>query len=80
MFSDSFYADVQLSPGARIPLPEDHEERGLYVLEGSVSVAGQSFDSSRMLVFRPKDRIAFAAGPRGARLILLGGAPLEGLR
>jgi redox-sensitive bicupin YhaK (pirin superfamily) len=33
-----------------------------------------------MLVFRPKDRIAFAAGPRGARLILLGGAPLEGPR
>jgi redox-sensitive bicupin YhaK (pirin superfamily) len=48
VFSDSFYADVQLAPGARIPLPEDHEERGLYVLEGSVSVAGQSFDSGRM--------------------------------
>ena len=80
VFSDSFYADVQLSPGARIPLPEDHEERGLYVLEGSVSVAGQSFDSGRMLAFRPKDRIAVAAGPKGARLILLGGEPLEGPR
>jgi redox-sensitive bicupin YhaK (pirin superfamily) len=33
-----------------------------------------------MLVFRPKDRIAVAAGPMGARLILLGGAPLKGPR
>jgi redox-sensitive bicupin YhaK (pirin superfamily) len=48
VFSDNFYADVQLSPGARIPLPEDHEERGLYVLEGSVSVAGQPFGSDRI--------------------------------
>jgi redox-sensitive bicupin YhaK (pirin superfamily) len=24
VFSDTFYADVQLKPGARIPLPDDH--------------------------------------------------------
>lgn len=80
VFSDTFYADVQLKPDARIPLPDDQEERGLYILEGSVSVAGQSFESGRMMVFRPKDRIAVAAGPHGARLMLLGGAPLEGPR
>jgi len=61
-------------------LPEGHEERGLYVLDGLVSVAGQSFDLGRMLVFRPKDRIALPAGPKGARPILLGGAPLDGPR
>jgi Pirin C-terminal cupin domain len=49
VFSDTFYADVQLKPGARIPLPDDHEERELYILEGSVSVAGQSFESGRMM-------------------------------
>jgi redox-sensitive bicupin YhaK (pirin superfamily) len=80
VFSDTFYADVQLKPDARIPLPDDHEERGLYILEGSVSVAGQSFESVRMMVFRPKDRIGVAAGPQGARLMLLGGAPLGGPR
>jgi Pirin C-terminal cupin domain len=66
VFSDTFYADVQLKPGARIPLPDDHEERELYILEGSVSVAGQSFESGRMM-FRPKHRIGVAAGPQGAR-------------
>src|SRR5208283_3869439 len=53
---------------------------GLYVLEGSISVAGQSFDAGQMMVFRPKDRISVAAGPAGARLIILGGATLGGPR
>src|SRR5574337_1442265 len=78
IFSDTFYADVQLGPHARIPLPDDHEDRGVYVVEGSISVAGQSFESARLLVFRPRDRIAVKAGETGARVILLGGAPLEG--
>ena len=80
VFSETFYADAELKPGARIPLPEDHEDRGLYILEGSISVAGQSFQAGQMMVFRPKDSIAVAAGPRGARLILLGGATLGGPR
>ena len=80
VFSEIFYADAELKPGARIPLPDDHEERGLYILEGSISVAGQSFEAGRMMVFRPRDGIAVAAGPRGARLILLGGATLGGPR
>ena len=41
VFSDIVYSDVQMNPGARIPLPDDHEERGLYILEGSISVAGR---------------------------------------
>jgi redox-sensitive bicupin YhaK (pirin superfamily) len=73
VFSDLFYADVVLAPGARAPLPDDHEDRGLYVVEGSISVAGQTFDAAQMMVFRPGDRITVAGGERGARLILLGG-------
>jgi len=72
-FSDLFYADVALAPGARAPLPDDHEDRGLYVVEGSISVTGQTFDAGQMMVFRPGDRITVAGGERGARLILLGG-------
>ncbi len=80
VFTDSFYADAKLEPGARMPLPDDHEDRGLYLLEGSISVAGQSFDAGQMMVFRPKDHISVAAGPAGARLIILGGATLSGPR
>ena len=78
--SEMFYADAVLQPGAAIPLPDNHEDRGVYVLEGQVEVAGQSFDAGRMMVFRPGDRISLKAGPLGARLLLLGGETLEGPR
>ena len=76
VFSETFYADVALQPGARFPLPDDHEDRGLYVLEGSISIAGQTFDPGRMMVFRPGDPIPGAAGEAGARLMALGGATM----
>lgn len=80
VFSDTFYADVTLAPGTRFPLPDDHEDRGLYVVEGVISIAGQDFEAGRMMVFRPGDRITVAAGPSGARLMALGGATLGGPR
>ncbi|MGD9919463.1 MAG: pirin family protein [Paenirhodobacter sp.] len=80
MPSDLFYADAELAPGAGLPLPDDHEDRGVYVLRGSVSVGGQTFEAGRMLVFRPGDRISVHAGDAGARLMILGGATLDGPR
>ena len=80
MPSEVFYADAVLAAGAAIPLPEDHEDRGVYVLEGEVSCAGQVFQAGRMLVFRPGDRISVKAGEAGARLMLLGGATMGGPR
>ncbi len=76
VFSALFYADVALKPGARAPLPDEHEDRGLYVVEGAITVAGQTFETGQMLVFRPGDRITIAGGEHGGRLILLGGANL----
>lgn len=79
-FSDMFYADAVLSAGATLPLPPEHEDRGVYVVEGDVTVAGDTFEAGRMLVFRPNDDITLTAGPRGARLMLLGGETLNGPR
>lgn len=80
MFSETFYADVKLDPGSRLPLPNDHEDRGIYIVEGSILVAGQQYEASQMMVFRPGDAITVAAGPQGARLMILGGATLNGPR
>lgn len=80
LYSDAFYADVALGAGCRFPLPDDHEDRGIYILEGSIMIAGQEFEASRMMVFRPGDRITVAAGSGGARLMILGGATLGGPR
>src|SRR4051794_7790839 len=78
--SGLFYADADLSPGAALPLPEGHEERGAYVVHGAVEVAGTSFEAGRMLLFRAGDRLALRAGPEGARLLMLGGAAMDGPR
>ena len=80
LFTEAFYLDVTLAPGARFPLPDDHEDRGLYITEGSITIAGQDFPAGQMMVFRPGDLITVAAGPQGARLLALGGATMNGPR
>jgi redox-sensitive bicupin YhaK (pirin superfamily) len=78
--SPLFYADAALAPGAAVPLPDGHDERAAYVLDGEVEVAGDRFVAGRMLVFRAGDRLALRAGLQGARLLLLGGAAMDGPR
>jgi redox-sensitive bicupin YhaK (pirin superfamily) len=80
MQSEIFYADVILQPGAQFPLPDDHEDRGLYITQGSVEVAGDVFEAGQMMVFRPGDALSVKAGAQGARLMALGGATLNGPR
>lgn len=80
LYSDTFYLDVTLDPGARFPLPDDHEDRGLYVTEGRIRIAGQEFTAGQMMVFRPGDAITVQAGDRGTRLMALGGETLNGPR
>ena len=79
-FSEMFYADAILQAGAKLPLPDNHEDRGLYVTQGSVTIGGDEFNSGRMLVFRPGDQITVEAGSKGARLVVLGGETLNGPR
>jgi len=79
-FTETFYADVILSAGAALPLPDEHEDRGVYVVEGSILVAGETFEAGRMMVFRPGDHISLKAGETGARLMVLGGETMNGPR
>lgn len=78
-FSAMFYADATLAAGASLPLPAEHEERAVYVVAGAVEVAGDRFAAGRLLVFRPGDAITLVA-PEPARLLLLGGEPMDGPR
>ncbi len=78
--SEALYADATLAAGAVLPLPDTHEDRGVYILQGEVSVGGLTHRAGEMLVFRPGDRLGVTAGPQGARLMVLGGATMEGPR
>lgn len=53
MQSETFYLDVVLVAGAAFPLPDNHEDRGIYVTEASIEVAGDTVEAGRMMVFRP---------------------------
>ncbi|MEM7528887.1 MAG: pirin family protein [Pseudomonadota bacterium] len=78
-FSEMFYGDAMLQAGAVLPLPDDHEDRAVYVVSGRVSVAGETFDTGRMLVFRPGDPVAIKA-EEASRLMILGGETMGGPR
>jgi redox-sensitive bicupin YhaK (pirin superfamily) len=82
-FSDLFYADVVLEQNTPLPLPTDYEERAAFVAEGSVDLIpdGETFNAGQLLVFKPGAQISLrAAGSSPARLMLLGGEPMDGPR
>lgn len=82
-FSGMFYADITLEEGARLPVPVEHEERAAYIVEGSLDLIpeGGTFDAGQLLIFKPGEEITLRAGAsRSARMMLLGGEPLDGKR
>jgi redox-sensitive bicupin YhaK (pirin superfamily) len=78
-FSPLFYADAAVNPGASLVLSDEHDERAIYLLEGKLEIAGQFFEAGQLLVFSPGDEVVIEA-VSAARLLLLGGDPLDGPR
>jgi redox-sensitive bicupin YhaK (pirin superfamily) len=79
MVSDWFYVEVNLAVGLSAPLDADYEERAIYVVEGEVEIAGDTFEGPRLLVFRPGDAITVTA-KRPTRMMFLGGTAVGGPR
>jgi len=79
VFSETVYVDAALAPDARLEIPPEYEERAVYIAEGRIEIGGDSFEEGRMLVFRAGDPVTVTAGGP-ARVLLLGGAPLDGPR
>jgi redox-sensitive bicupin YhaK (pirin superfamily) len=81
--SEMFYADITLEAGARLPVPAEHEERAAYIVEGVVELPrdGGNFDAGQLLIFKPGEEITLQAPEATpARVMLLGGAPMDGKR
>ena len=77
--SEWFYTELVLDQGATAPLDPDYEDRAIYVVDGEVDISGDTFEGPRLLIFRPGDRITIRA-IRPTRVMLLGGATMEGPR
>lgn len=79
MPSPTLYWDVLLSPGASFSVPADYEERAVYALMGSFSIAGIAYEPLQLLVLRPDDILTVKAETE-TRLVVVGGEPLDGPR
>ena len=77
--SPMFYADVTLRTGTTVTMTPDYAQRAAYLLEGAVDCAGARHAPPLMLVFDSKVRAAITAR-EPARLLLIGGEPLDGER
>lgn len=79
VYSDLFYLHGELQAGARLSLPEDQPERAVYVVEGGVELGGRQVGPGSLAVVKPGGAPGLTA-VRPSRVMLLGGAPLEGRR
>ena len=77
--SSLFYADAVMSPGATLSLPSEHEERAVYVIDGAIDCGAGRTEPGRMLVLVPGASVTLRTDAP-ARVVLLGGAPLDGPR
>jgi redox-sensitive bicupin YhaK (pirin superfamily) len=79
VLSPTLYVEALLPAGARLALPEEHEERGVYVVEGAVACGAIALAEGELATARPRAEIVLEASAP-SRVMLLGGAPLEGPR
>jgi redox-sensitive bicupin YhaK (pirin superfamily) len=77
--SPLFYVEVEIGAGQELPLPRGHEERAAYVVEGAIGCGAEVARAGTMWVFA-RSAEAVLRSETGARVMLLGGAPLDGPR
>lgn len=70
-----FYLHVVLEPGATFGLPNEHSERAIYIVKGSVEISRIRYVSGQMLVFN-KGVDPLILSKETTTLMLLGGEPL----
>jgi len=79
VFSPMFYLAAELEPGAEVELPGEYVERAAYVVEGEVDAADRRHGVGEMIVFDAGQSASIRAATF-VRVMLLGGAPLDGQR
>jgi redox-sensitive bicupin YhaK (pirin superfamily) len=79
VFSETLYVDAALKTGSQLELTDEHRERAIYVAEGRIALDGAEFAAGRMIVL-DEGTIATIRATAESRLLLLGGAPVDGPR
>lgn len=71
--------DIAMPEGASLELPAEYSERALYVAGGKIELAGAHHEQGKLLVLPAGAREEVRA-TTGARLMMLGGEPMDGPR
>jgi redox-sensitive bicupin YhaK (pirin superfamily) len=79
IFSDMFYLAVEMAPGAAFEFPAEHAQRAAYVVEGEVSIGGETIAPYHMALLDGGRTLEIRAAT-AARVMLLGGATMDGDR
>ena len=79
-FSPIFYADARFAPGGALHYGAEHEERALFVIEGEVQTGGIEVHGPGAMLALEKDEEITLYADAPARVMLLGGAKLDGER
>lgn len=79
VFSSLFYAEARLEAGASLGLSDEHGERGVYVVEGTLACGDERVEAPHMIVF-DEGGVPTLRAETDVRLMLLGGEPLDGPR
>ena len=77
--SPTIYADIALAPGGSIAIDPEADERAVYVAEGEATLDGLRLEPTTLYVLRPGSH-ATLRSTSGARVMLCGGASLDGPR
>ena len=78
--SPTLYLDVQLPAGGVLELPALAQEMAVYTVDAAVQLDGQPLAGHTMAVLPPAVSARLQAGATGARLMVIGGAPLDAPR
>jgi len=79
VLSPTLYVHARLSARAELAIDAEHEERGVYVVEGAVACGGRVLREGALAVLRPGAVVPIRA-EEPARVMLIGGAHLAGER
>jgi redox-sensitive bicupin YhaK (pirin superfamily) len=77
--SDTVYVEANLPAGASLPVPDGHDEIGVYVVNGAVRIGERQFGEGSLAVLR-RGVPAVVSAASDTRIMLLGGATLPGER
>jgi redox-sensitive bicupin YhaK (pirin superfamily) len=80
VFSPTLYVDARLQAEAALDIDPEHAERACYVSQGAVEIDGEQYRAGQFVVLAQAAGVVTVRARETSRLMLAGGAPLDGPR